>query len=248
MSAEDRFAYHYENEAEQYSFYRIPKALFDYEIFKDLSTDAKLLYGMMLDRLGLSVKNNWFDDNGHAYIYFTLASIMECFQCGSDKATKLLNELDTKRGIGLIHRVRQGLGKPDIIFVKRFTPKAGFQTPEKSDSGFRNKRTLVSEKSGANNTDTNKTDISDTEKDKYTRHRYGQYQNVLLNEEELLKLKTEFPSDYLERIEAVSAYVASTGKHYKNFLATIRNWAKRDGKKSVGKKAPNYDVNEGDCV
>ena len=63
---------------------------------------------------------------------------------------------------------------------------------------------------------------------KLTRHKYGLYENVLLNDEEYEKLQEEFPHDYSERIERLSEYMASTGKKYKNFLATIRNWAKKD--------------------
>ena len=85
------------------------------------------------------------------------------------------------------------------------------------------------------------------------RHKYGAYNNVLLNDEELEKLKAEFPNDWKERIEKVSEYCASTGKAYKNYLATIRNWAKRDKQKceksaSVAKsKFNNYtDTNKTD--
>lgn len=66
---------------------------------------------------------------------------------------------------------------------------------------------------------------------KPVRHKYGEYKNVLLSDEEYQKLITEFPTDYDQRIERLSGYIASTGKTYKNHLATIRNWAKRDGEK-----------------
>lgn len=85
-------------------------------------------------------------------------------------------------------------------------------------------------------TENEKETEEETEKDtpvtakepKRTRHKYGQYSNVLLTDEDLLKLKTEFPSDWSSRIEKLSSYIASTGKKYKNHLATIRNWAKND--------------------
>ena len=64
------FDYYYGNQAEQYSFYRIPKILFKDKTFKSLSTDAKVLYGLMLDRMGLSVKNRWFDDENKVYIIY----------------------------------------------------------------------------------------------------------------------------------------------------------------------------------
>ena len=65
-------------------------------------------------------------------------------------------------------------------------------------------------------------------KEKPVRHKYGEYENVLLSDEDMNKLQNEFPTDYQERIERLSCYMASTGKSYKNHLATIRNWAKRD--------------------
>lgn len=71
-----------------------------------------------------------------------------------------------------------------------------------------------------------------------SRHRYGMYQNVLLSDEELQKLQTEFPADYQSRIERLSEYMASSGRRYKNHLATIRSWARRDSKQS---KLPAYN-------
>lgn len=110
--------YFYGQESEQFSFYRIPKALFSNPAFDDLSTDAKLLYGLLLDRMGLSVKNHWMDEQGRVFIYYTVESIMRDLHCGNQKAAKLLAELEKKHG--LIERKKQGLGKPDIIYVKNF--------------------------------------------------------------------------------------------------------------------------------
>lgn len=112
-----KFDYFYGTEADSFSFYRLPRLLIKGEEFRSLSTDAKLLYGLLLDRMGLSIKNNWHDENDQIYIYYPIAAITEDLNCGHDKATKLLNDL---KKIGLINRVRQGLGKPDKIYVKRF--------------------------------------------------------------------------------------------------------------------------------
>ena len=114
------FSYYYGCEAEQFSFYRIPKLLVTDERFRSISTDAKLLYGLMLDRMSLSIKNGWTDDLGRVYIYFPIEEVMELLHCKSEKATRLMAELDSKKGIGLIERVRQGQGKPSIIYVKNF--------------------------------------------------------------------------------------------------------------------------------
>lgn len=118
------FEYFFGDEAEQFSYFRIPRQLIRSPQFKALSTDAKLLYGMFLDRMGLSLKNGWYDDQGRAYIYYTVDEIREDMNCGNDKALKLLAELDTKKGIGLVERVKQGQGKPTKIYVKRFTTGA----------------------------------------------------------------------------------------------------------------------------
>ena len=116
--------YYYGIEAEQFSFYRVPRLLIKDERFKKLSSDAKLLYGLMLDRMSLSMKNEWFDDENRAYIIYTIDSIMEDLGCAKEKAVKVLAELDSVKGIGLVEKVRRGLGKPDIIYVKNFTSLA----------------------------------------------------------------------------------------------------------------------------
>lgn len=86
---------------------------------RQLSTDAKVLYGLMLDRMGLSLRNGWFDEEGRVYIYFSVEEIMAMLGCANAKCTKLLQELDSENGIGLITRVKQGLCKPDVIYVHK---------------------------------------------------------------------------------------------------------------------------------
>lgn len=115
-----KFDYYYGIEAEQFSFYRVPRLLIKDERFKGLSSDAKLLYGLMLDRMALSMKNGWLDDENRAYIIYTIDNIREDLGCSKEKAVKVLAELDASKGIGLIEKIRRGLGKPDIIYVKNF--------------------------------------------------------------------------------------------------------------------------------
>ena len=88
------FDYYYGDESNQFAFYRIPRQLITGEAFKKLSTDAKLLYGLLLDRMGLSAKNGWYDDMGRVFIYYTLDEIQEDLDCGHEKAVRLLAELD----------------------------------------------------------------------------------------------------------------------------------------------------------
>ncbi len=123
MATETSFDYYYGDESSQFSFYRIPRQLITGDRFKRLSTDAKLLYGLLLDRMGLSAKNGWYDEAGRVYIYYTLDEIQEDLNCGHEKAVKLLSELDTGKGFGLIERVKQGQGRPTKIYVKRFTTR-----------------------------------------------------------------------------------------------------------------------------
>lgn len=115
-----KFDYYYGAEAEQFSFYRVPRLLIKDKRFKGLSSDAKLLYGLMLDRMALSMKNGWLDEENKAYIHYTIENIMEDLGCAKATCAKVLAELDSKKGIGLIEKKRQGLGKPDIIYVKNF--------------------------------------------------------------------------------------------------------------------------------
>ena len=110
------FDYYRGVEAEQYSFYRIPKMLFTDTIFQDLSCEAKVLYGLMLDRMSLSLKNHWMDEEERVYIIFTVNNICDLMNCGTQKACKLLDELET---FGALERRRQGLGKPNRIYLKK---------------------------------------------------------------------------------------------------------------------------------
>lgn len=107
-------------EAEQHTFYRVPKILFTGECFKALSCEAKVLYGLMLDRMSLSIKNRWLDDEDRAYIIFTVDEVMELLNCSRQKAVKNMAELNN---IGLTEKKRLGLGKPNVIYVKNFVVK-----------------------------------------------------------------------------------------------------------------------------
>lgn len=129
-----QFDYYYGIEAEQFSFYRVPRLLIKDERFKGLSSDAKLLYGLMLDRMSLSMKNGWLDDENRAYIIYTVDAIMEDLGCAKATCVKIMKELDTENGIGLIEKKRRGLGKPDIIYVKNFSTIADEQREEVLDT------------------------------------------------------------------------------------------------------------------
>lgn len=127
-----QYEYFYGAQAEQFSFYRIPKALFTEPNFRELSTDAKVLYGILLDRMSLSLKNQWLDAQNKVYIIFTVEEIMDALNCANQKATRLMVELEKQAG--LIERKRQGLGRPNSIYVKNFAATINSKSCEKGDS------------------------------------------------------------------------------------------------------------------
>ena len=114
------FDYFYGNEPKQFAYYSIPQVLFIDEKFKKLSCESKVLYGLLLDKAGLSFKHGWTDEDGKVYVYFKREDVCEMLGCKRDKATKILAELDEGTGIGLIKRVAQGQGKPTKIYVRHF--------------------------------------------------------------------------------------------------------------------------------
>ena len=153
--------YFYGQQAEQFSFYRVPKLLFTNKRFAKIGIEAKFLYGILLDRMSLSAKNGWFDEKGRVYIIFTINEIMEAFDCAKQKAIKLLDELEKKGN--LIERVRQGLGKPNLIYVKNFfTPEPNFNSFENHTQCGMKKEHEEVPKSNRNNINQNNTENSNT--------------------------------------------------------------------------------------
>ena len=159
------FDYYYGQEAEQFTFYRIPKVLFTSDVFHGLSSDAKVLYGLMLDRMSLSLKNQWLDEMNRVFIYFTLEDVMKYMNCGHNKGVRIMAELDSEKGIGLIERVKQGLGKPTKIYVKSFmlTQREASITDKEGNCELSTK--LFTEE--ANKTNINKTELNDMNKSIY---------------------------------------------------------------------------------
>ena len=164
------YDYFYGAQADQFSFIRIPTVLFSQEQFKNISPEAKVLYGILLKRMDLSAKNGWFDDQGRVYIICTLEEIMETLNCGNQKAVRLMDELEGK--IGLIERKRQGLGKPNLIYVKNFicpvdkvdnSAPSHFLKCENHTSGDVKITLQEVRKSHGSNTDNNDTDNRYTE-------------------------------------------------------------------------------------
>ena len=180
------FDYYYGIEAEQFTFVRVPKVLFtDKEHFGGISNEAKLLYGLLLERMSLSRKNNWIDKHNRVYIIFPVEEIEESLNVGHEKALNLLKELDDQSGIGLVRKKRRGLGLPSILYVKNFivkgeqntdrvptsrslengiqeVGKTDFKKSENQTSANPKNRLLEVGKSDSNNIDINNTDMSYT--------------------------------------------------------------------------------------
>ena len=123
--------YFYGQAGKLFSFYRIPKALFQEQRFQNLSTDAKTLYGILLDRMSLSVRNEWFDKKGRVFIIFTIEDVKRTLRCADNKATRLLRELEK---FGLIERKRRGQGKPCLVYVKNFSAESSKESVKNRDN------------------------------------------------------------------------------------------------------------------
>ena len=150
--------YFYGQSGELFSYFRIPKALFQDSRFRQLSTDARTLYGILLDRMSLSAKNGWLDEQGRVYIIYTVREVQESLCCAEHKAVKLFRELEQA---DLIARKRRGLGRPSLIFVKNFSTEVSKMHPlncANSNSGAVQNAVQEQPKPQCNKTDKNKTE------------------------------------------------------------------------------------------
>lgn len=194
MKNNDGFDYFYQEQTDQFSFYRIPKSLFIEDRFRGISTDAKVLYGLLLDRVSLSTKNKWIDEQGRIYIIYTIRNIQLSLGCADKKATRLLAELEA---YGLIEKRKRGQGKPTIIYVKNFivSLKQRFKDCQNNDSRVVEATILDQPKQRCNYTDMNKTDYSDTNhilSDDGMKER-NQYRNYFKEELCIETIKTDYP-------------------------------------------------------
>ena len=212
------YDYFYGQQSEQFSFYRIPKILFSQDKFWNVSTDAKLLYGILLDRMNLSARNGWLDEAGRVYIIFTIEEIKESLGCAEKKAVKLLDELEKKAE--LIERKRQGLGKPNLIYVKNFISESverQFLNCQNDNSAtFQNTIQDLSKAQG-NNTDIKNTDLSDTNSIFHSgncgkengNEEYQQYYQYFYEQLGMEYLQKDYPYDG-DRLENILELVVET--------------------------------------
>lgn len=253
------FDYFYNRQSEMYNFIRLPMVLMEDEIFESISIEAKVLYSYMLNRMGLSYKNGWIDEDGKVFIYYTIESIKDQFNCASEKANKLIAELDIKSGIGLIEKKRQGLGKPNRIYVKDFmsiftnmelknqevrkTKFQKFDNRNSRDSNIESQDFRKSEGNynNINNNELRKNDFSKGQKP------YGIYKNIFLNDEEYKDLTNELGSRINEYIDRLSSYMKANNREYQDHKATIINWYLNDQAKNINDNTTrkmNYDIGE----
>ena len=247
------FDYFYNRDTERFSFYMLPKVLVTNGLYKNLSSDAKILYACLLERSSLSFRNDWIDKEGRVYIIFTVEEVMQTLNKSNKTAVKILNELDgNTKGIGLIERKRQGLGKPNIIYVKDFMSILGSEcknyTPEMKKLHSRNVGNTLQEmkklhrsNNNINNTDCRNTDFSKSD------ITFGEFQNVVLTASESEELRELLNSQFENYVERLSAYMKSTGKTYQNHKATILSWFYKDqGKKGKANIPTLEDYDKGE--
>lgn len=212
------YEYFYPQGADQFAFYRIPKRLFTDADLKLMTNGSKILYGLLLDRVDLSVKNRWLDERNRVYIIYTLEQIQESMNVTDKPATKMLQELERK---GLIERRKQGQGKPARLYVKNFSrpETVRFQNRRFSESGPGVIPTADPENLRCINTDRNNTDINQTdlilsaEDEMRGRGQLEQYFREKLQYQELLR---EFPyeRETLDGILSLVTDLCSSSQKY----------------------------------
>lgn len=188
------FDFFYKEQSDQFAFYRIPKILITEEFFQELSIDAKLLYGLLLDRVSLSSNSGWFDEEGRVYVIYTIKSIMRDLHCGNKKAGRLMAELEK---FGLIERKSRGLGRPWTIYVKNFSGpmlNGHLQACQNNTSGdvittFQDRSEQHTNNTNINNTKNNDTnpilsgaDVDNDEREAYYRYFYKQLEIEIMRQ------------------------------------------------------------------
>ncbi len=195
------FDYFYEEQAEQFAFYRIPKILFTDARFSGISTESKVLYGLLLDRVSLSRENGWVDGEGRVYIIFTVRAIELAMSCSEKTAIKYLAELEKH---GLIERIKQGLGKPALIYVKNFFHQYNLQlqTCNNYSSGPVEVTVQDQKKLQPNYTNNNNTDFNNTYPILSEDEERKGYEDYLMDQLSIPYLKQDYPYD-VEMIDGI---------------------------------------------
>ena len=212
----------------------------------EYSINAKMLYGLLLNRTTLSQKSGWVSEEGYVYIIYTIKQMADDLSRSERTVKSALCELENS---GLLTRTHQGVKKANMLFLKI---PAGVQVSSRPEGNIcpmevQDPSPCMGQNLPASNTDTEYKEHSKTERVESTRRRYGEFQNVFLSGEECTQLETAYPGKAAEYIERLSRYMASHDRHYANHYATIKKWL---GEDSRGRNAKNYtyDDNEGECL
>ena len=197
------FDYYYGNESDEFIFYRIPKIIITSPIFKNISCDAKLLYGLLLDRMSLSAKNGWFDEDNRVYIIFSIKEVMEYMNCSKGTAIRFMSELEESN---LIERKKRGRGLADYIYVKKYfdenkvvqkenPKKSEFCTPEGSETEPQEVQNL-----NPNNTDINNNYMNYTYSTLPSPKSRKEYEEIIKENIEYDILKLDYKDEWLDNI------------------------------------------------
>ena len=214
----------------------------------EYSINVKLLYALLLGRTQLSQKSGWVSEDENVYVIYTIRQIANDLNRSERTVTAALAELENA---GLIIRVRQSWNRANRIFLR--LPDE-VQRPSRPEGKFcpmngRESSPCMGQNLPTSKKEKKKTDSSQNNKRENTRRCFGQYQNVFLSDSELAELQSTYPDQFEDYINRLSAYMASSGKHYANHYATIRKWLDEDSKSKPGK---NYDYTEpyeeGECL
>lgn len=228
-------------------FFPYPRFFLD----SSLPQTARLVYALLLDRATLSQKNGWTDESGAVFVIYTLKNLAETLRCDISSVKRALKQLVEAK---LIRRERTAFSAPNRIFVsipesaqtiaQNRTATEGGDAPEDSAE----MPTMTVQGCATNQLILNQQNYNQRSGERNSRAQYGKYDNVLLAESEYAQLQSEFPDDYSHRIEDLSEYMAATGKGYKNHLATIRSWAKRETPKRLRYCHADYSLREDESL
>ena len=151
-----QFEYYYGLQSESFNFIQVPRFLFSNPEFRILKPESKILYSLMLDRMSLSRKNGWLDKDNRVFIYYTVEEMMEDIDCKHTKCAEIVKELIN---FGLIEKKKQGMGKPDIIYVKDFLHAIGEPSNPCNYTEIRNMDVKTSANSDIRNTELKTSEI-----------------------------------------------------------------------------------------
>ena len=180
-----QFDYYYGAEADQFNFIKVPKAMIKDSAFASLSLASRLLYGLLLDRMNLSMKNKWLDDENRVYIIYQITEIMEDLGVSKKKAIEFLQELEK---FGLVEKRRRGFGLPNYLYVKNFS-STDIKIPLGASTGIRGAQTDTSrgtdmDTSGSNNVVPHKVSVGTPQNNKEKNYIYINNTNPILNHNE----------------------------------------------------------------